>query len=240
MHTHRTPQLDELLQHVVPGSSLAELTALEAILCALVAQGQLAPGPLGKALLVDICSHYQQLCELRAQQQEQARATQAQVQHEQGGAGGAGGGGSAMDVDGASGGSGDCGAAPAGPLPAAADGDSVSRTADGLQAKLRHSFTLLSLLAAAAPGVLAPEHVRVLLEIGLGPLLAVSGLEARRLHAVLTHDACLLRFANSAVCCMCSMLLALHAAARAALVTASCAANTQCAAYALLPLHHTP
>jgi hypothetical protein len=49
-----TTQLEELLVEVVPGSSLAEATALEAIIARLVAQNQLSVPRLAHLLVQDI------------------------------------------------------------------------------------------------------------------------------------------------------------------------------------------
>lgn len=164
-------QLPELVQNIIPGCSLAELTALETILTALAQQGSLSAPVLVHLLVQDICHYYTKLQEhLQAERQRRRQ----QKQHDSGSGGAAEGlqregcaadsGTAAMDVDN------DAGA----PQAAESDAAAAFTQADFIQ-QLRHEFTLLSLLSAAQPSALKAKYVPVLLEVGFSPDLSVSG-----------------------------------------------------------------
>lgn len=138
---------------VIPGCTLAELTALEAILTALAQQGSLSTPVLVHLLVQDICHYYTKLREHQQVERERRRrtstaaaaaATQADSTAD-------------MDAD------------------ASAEGDvAAALTRADYVEQLRHVFALLSLLSAAQPSVIKAKYVPVLLEVGFSPDLAVS------------------------------------------------------------------
>lgn len=164
-------QVSELVTEVVPGCTLAELTALETILSALSQQGNLSVPALIHLLFQDMCHYFTKLQEHQRAQRERRRKQRAD------GSAAAGTQGScdtaAMDVDAES--------APAAAAAAAAEGSSEE---EGLAhtemvAGLRHVFALLSMLAAAQPAAIKEKYVPVLLEVAFSPDLAVSSMLPR-------------------------------------------------------------
>jgi len=138
---------------VVPGCTLAELTALEAILTALAQQGSLSTPVLVHLLVQDICHYYTKLREHQQVERERrchvsaaAAATDSTAD---------------MDVD--------------APAEASAEGDAAAAlTRADFVEQLRHVFALLLLLSAAQPSVIKAKYVPVLLEVGFSPDLAVG------------------------------------------------------------------
>lgn len=158
-------QLEELLLQVVPGCTLAEQSALEAILTALAGQGRVVPAPLLALLLRDVCTYYVQL------QGVTAAAAAAQGEHKDAGVAMTapnGGKATRMDVDSGSEAVEQQSSASAAPPAPVSDEEATLRTA------LRHAFSLLALLVTASPAALEPRLVPVMLEIALSDDLAVS------------------------------------------------------------------
>lgn len=164
-------QVAELVTQVVPGCSLAELAALEAILAALAQQGILSVPALVQLLFQDMCHYFMKL-----QQADQAERERRRRSRRSGSSGATAGTaaaaqdhsdhGDAMDVDVAQ------AAAPA--AAEASDGHAEGEVERGeIVDRLRHVFALLSMLASAQPGAIKAKHVPVLLEVAFSPHLAV-------------------------------------------------------------------
>eukprot|EP00775_Hariotina_reticulata_P007726 gene7726-7925_t len=154
-------QLEELLLHVLPGSSLSELTALESIVGSLVQQEKLEAHSLMRLLVHDICCHYQQL-----------RTRVLQQQHEADGGARTGANNESIDNDevDATGKE----AAPQDMPEADQPGANSSRNQAAVQSGLvllRSCFSLLSMVTAAKPSVLDVRYIPVLLEEVLAAII---------------------------------------------------------------------
>jgi hypothetical protein len=143
-------QVAELVTEVIPGCSLAELTALEVILASLAQQGSLSAPTLVHLLFQDMCHYFTKL-----QQHQQAERERRQQQRAEPA--------TAMDVD-----------ADAGVSAAAGADVAVEMTRADIVDGLRHVFTLLSMLSAAQPDAIKAKYVPVLLEVAFSADLAVS------------------------------------------------------------------
>lgn len=153
-----------MVTEVIPNCSLAELTALEAILAALAQQGSLSAPTLVHLLFQDMCHYFTKLQQHQQAERERRRSRAPQRAEEA----------MAMDVDTDAGGAGSSEAA-------GADG-AVEMTRADIVDGLRHVFTLLSMLSAAQPDAIKSKYVPVLLEVAFSTDLAVSGV--RRLHSI--------------------------------------------------------
>lgn len=161
-------QVSELVTEVVPSCTLAEFTALEAILSALSQQGAVSAPALVHLLFQDMCHYFTKLQE-HLQAQRERRRRQRSLAKDSNSSEAA-----AMDVDSAAA---HCTQAdPADPAAAAAvaGGAEAGLARSELVDGLRHVFAVLSMLSAAQPSAVKAKYVPVLLEVAFSPDLGVS------------------------------------------------------------------
>lgn len=159
------------MTEVIPGCSLAELTALEAILTALAQQGSLAAPVLVHLCVETLCSHYATL-----QEQQQAEKKQQPGGRQRGGPQKQDNDTSASAMDTETDGSGATQSVGAGNVDNSSDekpDEEKLTRADSVQ-PMRDVSALLSMLAAAQPGAIKAKYVQFLLQVGFAPDLAVS------------------------------------------------------------------
>jgi hypothetical protein len=173
-------QLEELLLHVLPGSSLSELTALESIIDSLVQQEKMEAHNLMRLLVHDICCHYQELrSRIMGQQRETddcvqtATASKSYDNDDSGEAGR-----EVAPVD-----------SPDFDQPGATESKDQAAIRTGV-ALLRSCFSLLSMLTAAKPSVLDVRYIPVLLEVGFSTWLSVSAAQLPYLTGWSSCNAC--------------------------------------------------
>lgn len=161
-------QVSELVTEVVPGCTLAELTALETILSALSQQSAVSAPALVHLLFQDMCHYFTKLQEHQQAQRERSRRRQRSLPAEDSNSNRSEA--AAMDVDSAAAHGTQADPAAAAGAGGAEAGLARSELVDGL----RHVFAVLSMLSAAQPSVVKAKYVPVLLEVAFSPDLGVS------------------------------------------------------------------